>query len=223
MAKLSWISSASNAVLAVCAVVVTALVVRKEFFAPETGASIPYTRISAWRAFGEGGHRMGPENAPVRIVVFSDFQCPACRVLAAHLKTIRAEDANLELIHRHAPLDKHAEAIPAARASDCAGAQGRFEAYHDALFAAQDSIGTTRWEAFARKAGVPDLATFRQCISASDADAPLARDTLAARELNVTGTPTYLLNDLRFVGAPPLDSLRAHVARVRRSAASSSR
>lgn len=223
MAKNSWISSAANAVLAVCAVIVTGLVVRKEFFASGPGASIPYTRVSTWRAFGEGGHRMGPENAPVRIVVFSDFQCPACRVLAAHLKTIRAEDANLEVIHRHAPLGKHAEAIPAARASDCAGAQGRFEAYHDALFAAQDSIGTTRWEAIARKAGVPDLAAFARCISAVRADGPLARDTLAAKQLDVTGTPTYLLNDLRFVGAPPLDSLRAQVARARRAAATVSR
>jgi protein-disulfide isomerase len=218
MAKQSWISSAVNGVLAVCAVIVTALVVRREFFAPQPAASVPYTRVSAWRAFGEGGHRMGPEHAPVRIVVFSDFQCAACRVLAAHLKTIRAEDAGVEVVYRHAPLDRHREAIPAARASDCAGAQGRFEAYHDALFAAQDSIGTTRWDAFARRAAVPDLAAFNRCISTSAADAPLARDTLAAQKLNVTGTPTYLLNDLRFAGAPPLDSLRAHVARARRSA-----
>jgi protein-disulfide isomerase len=223
MAKHSWISSAANGILAVCAVVVTALVVRKEFFAAEPGASIPYTRVAAWRAFGEGGHRLGPENAPVRIVVFSDFQCPACRVLATHLKTIRAEDPNLEVVHRHAPLDRHEAAIPAARASDCAGAQGRFEAYHDALFAAQDSIGTTSWETFARRAAVPDLAAFKQCISVANSDAPLARDTLVAKQLNVTGTPTYLLNDMRFVGAPPLDSLRAHVARVRRSAATTSR
>ena len=91
--------------------------------------------------------------------------------------------------------------------------------FNDALFAAQDSIGTTGWDAFAQRAGVPDLPAFARCMSAPTADAALARDTLAARKLEVTGTPTYLVNDRRFVGAPPLDSLRAQVERARRSAA----
>lgn len=218
MARFSWVSSAANAVLTVCAIVVTALVVRKELFPPAPAAAIPFTRISAWRSFGEEGQRMGPERAPVRVVLFSDFQCPACRVLAGHLRTIRSESADVEVVYRHAPLERHAHAVPAARASDCAAEQGRFEAYHDALFAAQDSIGTTGWDAYARRAGVPDLPRFGRCISAP-ADTRLARDTAAARELKVTGTPTYLLNDRRFVGAPPLDSLRAQIVLARRSAA----
>lgn len=218
MAKLAWVSSAANAVLTVCAVVVTILVVRKELFPPAPATAIPSTRISAWQSFAEG-QRMGPQDALVRIVLFSDFQCPACRVLTEHLRTIRAESEDVEVVYRHAPLKKHPEAIPAARASGCAAAQGRFEAYHDALFAAQDSIGTTRWDAFARRAGVPDLPAFARCMSSSAPDAALARDTLAARRLEVTGTPTYLVNDRRFVGAPPLDSLRAQVARARRSSA----
>jgi protein-disulfide isomerase len=221
MARFSWVSSAANAVLTVCAIVVTGLVVRREFFPPAPASSTPSTQISAWRSFGEG-ERMGPPDAPVRLVLFSDFQCPACRLLAEHLRTIRAENRDVEVIYRHAPLEQHAHAVPAARASGCAAAQGRFEQYHDALFAAQDSIGTTGWDAFARRAGVPDLPSFARCMSAPG-DAALARDTLAARRLKVTGTPTYLLNDRRYVGAPPLDSLRAQVERARRSAAARSR
>jgi protein-disulfide isomerase len=211
------IAAAANALLALCAVIVTALVVRREFFPPTPPVAPPreITQVPNWRVYAESGHRFGPADAPASIVVFSDFQCPACRALATHLKAIRAEFPDqVAVVHRHSPLRSHPFAVPAARASECAAEQGRFEAFHDALFVDQSSIGLAPWSRFAANAGVPDLPAFDRCISAAEPVASLERDTLDAKELRVVGTPTVLVNGLRFTGTPPLDTLREYVRRA---------
>lgn len=206
----------ANAALALCAVVVTGLVVRQEFFEPVPSAAPPQpVNVANWRDYARGGHRSGPDDAVVTMVVFSDFQCPACRLLATHAKALRREfPGQLAVVHRHSPLAMHPFAIEAARASECAAQQDRFTAFHDALFVEQSAIGLAPWTRFAVNAGVPDVTAFGQCMAAGAASPTLHADTLAARQLKVTGTPTLLVNGLRFTGAPPLDTLRAVVARA---------
>jgi len=129
------------AVLTLCALVTTGLVARRELSTPWT-APAPGVRIPDWRSFTREGHRMGPAEAPVTVVVFSDFQCSFCAVLMDRLRTIReARPDEVSVVYRHFPIEGHQHAAPAARASECAAEQGRFEPFHDALFAAQDSIG----------------------------------------------------------------------------------
>lgn len=206
----------ANVVLTSCAVVVTGLVIRQEFFKPTASvASTQPTRLPDWQAYARGGHRSGPDGAPVTMVVFSDFQCPACRLLATHVKALRREfPKELAIIHRHSPLSMHPFALEAARASECAARQDRFAAFHDALFVEQAAIGLAPWTRFAVNAGVPDVAGFDQCMAASVPSPTLHADTLAAKTLGISGTPTLLINGLRFTGTPPLDSLRSMVSRA---------
>lgn len=206
----------ANAALTLCAVVVTGLVVRQEFFTPTASGTPPKpVNVPNWQDYARGGHRSGPDDAPVTMVVFSDFQCPACRLLATHAKALRAEfPAQLAIVHRHAPLPMHPFAVEAARASECAARQDRFAAFHDALFVEQSAIGLSPWTRFAVAAGIPDITAFEQCMAANAPSRTLHADTLAARELKVAGTPTLLVNGLRFTGTPPLDTLRAVVART---------
>ncbi len=207
----------ANVALTICAVVVTGLVIRQEFFKPPDSTARPArpTKVLDWQLYAEGGHRSGPDDAPVTMVVFSDFQCPACRLLAAHTKALRAEfPGQLAIVHRHSPLSMHPFAIEAARASECAAEQDRFGAFHDALFVEQAVIGLATWTRFAVAAGIPDIPAFDGCMAANAPDRTLHADTLAARKLKVAGTPTLLVNGLRFAGTPPLDTLRALVARA---------
>jgi predicted DsbA family dithiol-disulfide isomerase len=192
--------NAAMAVLVVCAVVVTGLVVRRELFPPAAAASIPpVTIVENWREYAQAGHRMGPAAAPVSIAVFADFQCPYCAMAAPSLHELRVRHPHdVAVIFRHYPLPSHLYAAAAARASECAADQGRFEAFHDA----------------ADRAGVADRAAFEACVGR---DAPLdvlARDADVADRLGVTGTPTILVNQYRFRGAAPLDALEAYVRRA---------
>jgi predicted DsbA family dithiol-disulfide isomerase len=218
--KRDWLLNVAVVVLTVCAVVVTGLLVRREFFPPAPKMPPPQ-RVAEWREFAREGHRTGPDDAKVTIVLFSDFQCPYCAVLAQSLHTVRERHPReVAVVYRHFPLATHPHAIAAARASECAAAQGRFEAFEDALFAARDSIGATPWSWFATRAAVRDTAAFRTCSESSAPVAALARDTVAGRRLEVASTPTFLVNEVRLVGAVPLDTLEAYVTRAIRQAGS---
>jgi protein-disulfide isomerase len=210
------ILDAALVTLTLCAVVVTGLVARREFFPPAGGMQPPApVRVPDWRAYAREGHRMGPADAPVTIVVFSDFQCPYCGILTERLHTVmRAHPREVAVVYRHYPLAGHPYALGAARASECAAAQERFPAFHDALFAAQDSIGVAGWDRFASTAHVPDLARFRACAAQAGPIATVKRDTVAGMRLRVSGTPTLLINDTRLQGAVPADTLEAFVRRA---------
>jgi protein-disulfide isomerase len=211
--KKEWLFNSAVGLMVLCALLVTVLVVRRELFAGNgatSAADLVY--VDGWREYARGGHLMGPKRAPVTLVVFSDFQCPACRVLAGSVHEVRTRHPGaVNVVYRHFPLRAHAAAIPAARASECAAAQGRFEAFHDVVFARQDSLGRLPWASLARDAGVPDLAAFDRCERDASPLPALAADTAAGARLGVTGTPTLLINGRRLVGAPATSVLDEYV------------
>jgi protein-disulfide isomerase len=192
----------------ICALILTVLLVRREATWRDRRASLPARAVSNWEDLRQEGHRLGPATAPVTIVEFSDFQCPFCARFARDvLAPARARHPGaIGLVYRHWPLSIHPFAMDAAIASECAGVQGRFEQYHDALFATQDSIGSWSFQRFARIAGVPDLARFTRCLSGADAAARVSRDRRAALAIGAAGTPTFVVNGM--VLSAPLDAGR---------------
>jgi protein-disulfide isomerase len=213
------IANVSMVVLTICAVAVTALVVRAEL-APHVAPdrTMVVQRIRDWRSYGRG-HRLGGAAAPVTIVEFSDFQCPFCRTMADRLRAVRERHAaDVAVVYRHLPLPGHPHALAAARASECAARQGHFEGVHDALFARQDSIGRLPWRVIAATGGVPDLGAFDRCMADSLAPiASVAADTQAAHALGIRGTPHVLVNGLHLRGAVPDDTLEKYVAEALRA------
>lgn len=172
--------TAAMTVAAVTVGVIKVRSMRAQSAAPG-GSPVP---IANWRTFMRSGHRLGADTAPVTIVLFADFQCPFCRQATNVLRDIRRRyPGQVAVLYRHYPLSSHAYARRAALAAICAAKQGAFEAYHDQLFAHQDSIGTIGWTTFAEAAGVGDLAAFRQCIENPIAAATIADDSAAAASL----------------------------------------
>ena len=212
--KNKWLSYPTWIVV-ICAVVVTGLVVRRELgfgSAGPMGSTPVLQSIADWRAISETGHRAGPIDARVTIVEFVDFQCSYCRTFAKTLRQIRHRyEDDVALVFRHFPLAIHADAEYAAVASECAGQQGVFWGYHDALFADQDAIGERPWLDFATEAKVRDLDRFRQCVSDGSSRAAVQRDLAVAQRLGIMGTPTFLLNDRMFGGAPAAHVLEREI------------
>lgn len=207
-----------NWILGIGALWVLLLVVVDQVLAPrgrERGASvvdIDEVEARAWRR--SEGPVLGNPSGKVTMVVFSDFQCPACRVLAGRLRLLESEyPGELQIIFRHRPLPSHEFALPAAIASDCAHRQGFFRAFHDVLFAQQRDLGWSSWMELAATAGVPDLAEFDQCMRASSPSRWFLEDRAVAEQWDISTTPTVLLGRRRWNGVPPLDSLRSFVTR----------
>jgi hypothetical protein len=167
------------------------------------------------------GHWEGSPQAPVRVVVFSDLQCPACRRLALqYIPALRDKYGDsVSFLHRHWPLENHRLALPAARAVECAAYQDRFQPMFEQVLRNQSALGDTELAVFAKDAGVPDLDRFSACVANAEVDSAIERDREAALALESFGTPTVVVNGwYARAGFSPsgLDSLVSDVLAGRR-------
>jgi protein-disulfide isomerase len=150
------------------------------------------------------GPSLGPADAPVTIVEFSDFQCPYCGRAAPVAKSLvdRYPD-QVRLVYRHMPLDFHAQARDAASAAICADRQGQFWEFHDLLFENQQNLHVTQLRQYADELSL-DSAALERCMSDPETTALIDVDARDARELGVTGTPAFFINGILITGARPL-------------------
>jgi protein-disulfide isomerase len=153
------------------------------------------------------GPAQGPENAPITIVEFSDFECPYCARINPTLEQVKAKYGDqVRLVFRQFPLSIHRSAQKAAEASLCAHDQGKFWELHDAMFQNQQELGTDQLKAKAAQLGL-EAAAFDECLdSGKHADAVQA-DMKAGSEAGVTGTPAMFLNGRMISGAVPLERI----------------
>lgn len=209
--KMESLLNVAVIVTAVCALAVTGLVVRREFFAPTSTPPAP-KHISDWRGYASAEERDGPTAAPVTIVEFEDFQCPFCRAMGPRLDSVRAAMPDrVAIVHRHFPLDIHPLARPAALAAACAGEQRQFARYAAALYAGQDTIARMSWGRVAAQVGVPDIPRFEECVTSQRHTHTINRDIAAGRQLGITGTPAFLVNGTLVPGAISTAALRSLV------------
>ena len=195
----------------------TGLYVRREFAAAPSAPS-PVIEITVRPDVNLVGHVFGPDSAPVSVAVFSDFQCPYCAQAQGLITTILTEyPGRVRVLYRHLPLETiHPQAWAAAMASECAADQEDFAAFHDLLFARQDSLGLLSWHEYAVRAGVRDLAEFDHCVAGQQDTGVVERDVMLARELGVDITPTFIIGDKAYRGLPSIAWLREQIDQVLR-------
>ncbi len=172
-------------------------------------------RIAYHVGTGLPGHQLGPDDALVTIVEWSDFQCPYCAKTQPVLAQIRAKYGNaVRIIYRHFPVQGHRNAQLAAEAAVAAAEQGKFWAFHDQIWAHFGALARSDLEVYATAAGL-DLDKFRAAL-----DDRRYRDTVMAEAgtaaaLGVDGTPTLFVNGYPVNGAPPAEGFDALIgARV---------
>lgn len=153
------------------------------------------------------GHRIGPDDAPVKILEFGDYECPGCQSFHSTLKAVLAEfPGSVAFIYRHFPLPYHKQAYPAARAAECAADQGRFKHYHDLLYDHSDRLG--EWDVIARMAAIPRLEAFQSCMRDTARVVQVEQDRVAASSFRAAGTPAIIINGVYLAVTP--DSARLH-------------
>jgi protein-disulfide isomerase len=113
----------------------------------------------------------------------------------------------VKLILKDLPLSFHTEARPAHEAARCAGAAGKYWAYHDRLFAAQPAFDRGRLIDYAADVGL-EREGFARCLDAGTFAAAVENDVAEARALGITGTPTFFINGRPLVGAQPVQAFR---------------
>lgn len=142
----------------------------------------------------------GPATAPVTVVVFGDFECPACGAFAPTLKRLRQDHGDtVRIVARHFPLSSHANARRAAEASLCVARQEKYWAMHDALFAETRELTAEVLRDAAINTKV-DLEAYDRCVASRETAAEVERDIAAARAAEVDGTPAIFVNGRLFTG-----------------------
>ena len=170
------------------------------------GASIVYSNYASNKA-NEGvviePHIKGNADAEVVLAEYSDFQCPACGQFYPVVKEVMDMYGDrISFEYKHFPLISiHPFAVPAAKAAEAAGQQGKFFEMHDTLFENQavwSRAGNPQsyFEQYAEDIGL-DVALFKRHIGASVIDERIEDDFKEARELGLTGTPSFFLNGER--------------------------
>lgn len=160
----------------------------------------------------------GPVNAPVQIVEYSDFQCPACMKVQPILASIMREYPDkVRIVFRHYPLPMHKWAGVAHQAAECANVQGKFWEFHDMVYQTQNiwSAAQNAPEyliSFAKNAGV-DLDKFGACLSDASVTKRIMEERATGTELKLSSTPTFFINGERVVGQIELENQGRNVIR----------
>ena len=143
----------------------------------------------------------GNKDAPVTLVEYTDFQCPACGAYYPLLNQLSEEMGDkLSIVVRHYPLIQiHKNALPGARAVEAAGRQGKFWEMYDLLYTNQAEWSLAEnpmmsiFPAYAGRAGM-DIERFRSDMGDASLDDKINRDRETGNELKINGTPSFFLN-----------------------------
>ena len=150
----------------------------------------------------DGFYYKGNPDAPIKVVKYSDYQCPACaayvRNLSAVIEQEYIETGLVQFIYHEFPLAQHSNAIPAGVAARCAGVQGNYWGMHNILFARQSewSPAASAGGIFSRYAGELGLNTeaFGACMTDEAVIGAVAAAGQAATAGQVPATPTFMVN-----------------------------
>lgn len=151
---------------------------------------------------------LGPADAPITIVEWSDYQCPFCKRAHPTVEQVMNEyKGKVRFIYLDYPLPFHPLAMPAAQAVHCAQDQGKFWEYHKNLFESAGDLSKGDLAKRATDVGL-DAAAFEACTASNKYDGLIKSNYDDGAALGVTGTPAFFINGRMLVGAQPIEQFR---------------
>lgn len=156
----------------------------------------------------DADHRAGPDDAPVTLVEYGDFECPHCGRAHPIVRDVRKRmGQRLRFVFRHFPLSQaHPHAMHAAEAAEAAGDQGRFWEMHDVLFENQEALEDPDLIRYAQELGLDEARVGRELESGAHEKRVRAHFRSGVRS-GVNGTPTFFINGVRYDGSWDLEDL----------------
>lgn len=170
----------------------------------EPAAAAPSRRVEV--SIGDSPS-LGPPDAPVTIIEFSDYECSFCARWhqQVYKQLMKEYEGKIRFVYRDFPLDSiHPNATPAAMAAHCAGEQGAYFPFHDALFTYQYGLGREAYLSYAADLGL-DAASFQTCLDENRYASKVEESLRYGFSLGVSSTPTFFINGIALVGAQPYE------------------
>ncbi len=147
----------------------------------------------------------GNKKAEITVIAFSDFQCPFCKRGDDTVKELQKKYGDkMRYVFKNFPLGFHPQAEPAAKAVWAAGKQGKFYEFHDKLFENQAKLGDELYLQLAKDLGL-NIDKFNKDRSSEEAAKSVKADTEAGQAVGIQGTPGFVVNGVKILGAYPVD------------------
>ncbi|HJS57428.1 MAG TPA: thioredoxin domain-containing protein [Vicinamibacteria bacterium] len=151
---------------------------------------------------------VGPADAPVTLVEFSDYQCPYChRAQASVDEVLKRYAGRVRFVHQEYPLAQHPRAFAAAVAARCANEQGRFWDFHRSLMTEPGDFADADLKRRADQFGM-DSAKLQACVASGRFDGDVNKAFSSGAAIGVNSTPTFFVNGRRLTGAVPFETLQ---------------
>ena len=164
-------------------------------------------------------HVRGPDDAPVTVVEYGDFECPYCGQAEQVIRELLSSlGSDVRYVWRHLPLnDVHPTAQLAAEAAEASAAQGKFWEMYDQLLSHQDALDRRDLLRYAQQLGL-DADRFIDELRRREYASRVSEDVMSADESGVSGTPTFFINGRRHYGVYDIDTLTEAVRAAKRRA-----
>ncbi|MCB1197467.1 MAG: thioredoxin domain-containing protein [Deltaproteobacteria bacterium] len=207
--------------MAIKVLVALFIVILASYFHFQSGSmKIEFDRDSALM-----GRSVGNPLSSIKVEVFSDFQCPACKSAVPFLYLLEKElGPEIHLTYKYFPLDAacnsnvvrslHPQACKAARASFCASLQNKFWRYHDFLFQNQFKLHDGIYKDIAEREGMK-LGEFLQCLESDTSLRIVKADISQANMYNIQATPTIIVNGQPYTGKRTVEEFKKFIDRVK--------
>ncbi|MBN2386332.1 MAG: DsbA family protein [Anaerolineales bacterium] len=167
----------------------------------------PTEEVRIYDVSSDDDPALGPEDAPITIIEFSDYQCPFCARWHSEVfdRLMANYPGQIRFVYRDFPLTSiHPGAMPAAEAANCANEQGAFWAYHEALFSYQYEFSNAGLLQYAVDLGL-DSEAFSACLESHRYQDEVQADAQYALMVGVQSTPTFFINGRIVIGAQPYE------------------
>ena len=172
---------------------------------------------ATYRITVDGRPTLGPEDALVTVVVFSDFQCPYCAKLEPVVHALVERNPDVRVVFRNLPLPSHPRAREAAKAALAADRQGKFWEMHDVLFRNQDRLRGADLAEFASEIGL-DAERFAADLADPALEDSIEQDERLARHFQLSSTPSVFVNGRYLRGAQTVSAYQLLVEQERKEA-----
>jgi len=188
------------------------------------GMSRPQMSAEAEIELNSYASTKGKSTAPITIIEYSDYQCPACKHAGFVVdEMLERYGDQIYFIHRSFPLGGHRHGFSSALAAECAKGQDRYWDYHDKLFEQQSVWGKDEIEIdikkpnntfsrYAKELGL-DVKVFNQCMANSETAKRVRASKQEGVKLQVRSTPTFFINGVRVVGGKSLKARYEEIIR----------
>lgn len=179
-----------------------------KYYLDSAKVGLPVGRYLESLKAGDNDASMGPKDAKVTIIEFSDFQCPYCQKAEETVKEVLQNYGDkIRLVYKHFPIQGHKNAEKAAEAAECAKDQGKFWEMHDLMFENQSKLEIADLKKYALDLNL-NSSEFDNCLDSGKYTGKVQNDMDVGISYGVSGTPAFFINGQFLNGAQPVEKFR---------------